>query len=67
MLLNCGHKIKYDWRYDVNFCPECDEWIEKNCLDPNCSYCNNRPLKPSISGPVPEEYDNENRKNNEKI
>ena len=32
--------IRFD-KYDANFCPICNEW-----LDPNCSYCNNRPDTP---------------------
>lgn len=40
---------QYDEKYDVFFCPICDDWLEKKCSDDDCDYCKNRPLKPTKS------------------
>ncbi len=33
--------------FDAKFCIKCDKWLESQCSDPMCSYCANRPTKPS--------------------
>jgi hypothetical protein len=38
-------QIYYD-KYDAYFCPKCNKWKDSNCGDPDCLYCNKRPLKP---------------------
>ena len=43
---DCNGKILYFCRYDADFCPQCDKWITKNCGDPNCPYCMDRPETP---------------------
>lgn len=54
-LRECSHELIYDWRYDCYFCHTCDEWRSGNCVDPECEYCTDRPLTPSLAGDVPPE------------
>lgn len=47
---NCPHcnEVKsYSGLYDAYYCSNCDIWLEKQCDDPYCEYCSNRPEKPS--------------------
>ena len=37
----------YNQKHDANYCPRCDTWLEKVCDDINCSFCKDRPEKPS--------------------
>lgn len=44
----CKHKnCSYSEKYDAEYCEECDEWMERVCCDEDCSFCKNRPSKPS--------------------
>ena len=43
---DCNGAILYFCRYDADFCPQCDKWITKNCDDPACLYCADRPEMP---------------------
>ena len=38
----------YD-RYDAKCCLSCNVWLEKNCGDPDCPYCANRPESPQLA------------------
>ena len=38
----------YD-RYDAKCCLSCNIWLEKNCGDPDCPYCANRPESPQLA------------------
>lgn len=38
----------YSHDYDAYFCINCDEWLEIQCGEPNCEYCDKRPIKPSM-------------------
>lgn len=38
---------EYSERYDAYYCKKCDRWLEKACSDENCSFCTNRPSRPS--------------------
>lgn len=40
-------KPEYNEKRDAHFCMRCDVWLEKNCGDVLCVFCNNRPVKPS--------------------
>jgi hypothetical protein len=42
----CGTKQIYYEKFDTFFCPTCNMWLEKNCPDPKCEFCKNRPDKP---------------------
>jgi len=42
----CNIKLLYSDRFDAHYCPNCNEWKEANCGEPNCFYCNKRPEKP---------------------
>lgn len=39
--------ISYDERYDADYCPKCNEWLEKQCSDSDCFYCRSRPERPT--------------------
>lgn len=43
---SCLILLKYDEIYDAWYCPACNEWAEKQCSDPRCEYCANRPNRP---------------------
>ncbi|WP_156289512.1 hypothetical protein [Oceanobacillus salinisoli] len=43
---NCESKIVFFEIYDSEFCPQCNEWTESTCNDPDCFHCVNRPKKP---------------------
>lgn len=45
---NCHQLRLYSDKHDSYFCAYCDSWLEKRCSDPHCSFCKNRPKKPSI-------------------
>lgn len=42
----CGSNMLMNRRWDATFCPQCNEWKEKNCEDPDCTFCRSRPIKP---------------------
>lgn len=45
----CGYKPnKPMWAHDAYWCPQCDIWLEPPCTDPTCTFCPNRPKKPSM-------------------
>lgn len=43
----CNTELKLNGKHDAHYCTKCDIWAEKNCGDKNCTFCNNRPDKPS--------------------
>ncbi|MEW2353678.1 hypothetical protein [Spirillospora sp. NPDC029432] len=45
----CGGRQEYSDPFDAALCPRCDEWREPACPDPQCSFCRNRPLRPSLA------------------
>ncbi len=42
----CRTKSSYNEKYDADFCESCDIWLSKNCKDPSCEYCKDRPDRP---------------------
>ncbi len=43
----CGkNELFFYYRYDANCCLGCNVWLSKNCGDPDCPYCSNRPDTP---------------------
>ena len=42
----CGSRAAYDHRYDANYCPTCNRWLEYGCRNDECAYCGQRPRKP---------------------
>ena len=43
----CGqHSKMYIFKYDALACINCNEWLEKACTDPTCSFCARRPETP---------------------
>ncbi|MDD4564211.1 MAG: hypothetical protein PHE79_01800 [Eubacteriales bacterium] len=42
----CNQNLILYKKYDALFCPECNQWAESKCSDPDCVYCRNRPDKP---------------------
>ena len=43
----CRTVAAYDGLFDAQFCPQCNEWLEDTCDDPECSYCRYRPETPN--------------------
>lgn len=43
----CSGHLIYVFQYDAICCSVCNEWKEKKCGDPNCSYCSQRPDTPA--------------------
>jgi hypothetical protein len=41
-----NNTVYYNDEYDAFYCINCNEWLEKNCGEPNCEFCKNRPEKP---------------------
>jgi hypothetical protein len=36
----CGLRIRvFDIDYDQYFCPDCNQWVEGWCSDPDCTFC----------------------------
>lgn len=44
----CGRRQEYSEAFDAALCPHCDEWREGACRDPDCEYCGDRPVRPSL-------------------
>jgi Zn finger protein HypA/HybF involved in hydrogenase expression len=42
----CNSAIVYHDKYDAQFCPNCNHWLEKACSDADCCYCAGRPDNP---------------------
>lgn len=43
----CGKPgLVYIYKHDAMACIYCNEWLEKACDDPRCSYCFTRPSTP---------------------
>lgn len=49
------HDLKYHPEWDAWFCPTCDIWTEMQCCSELCVFCRDRPEKPSLAEPIPEE------------
>lgn len=45
----------YCARHDAFYHEDKDEWCEKQCTDPDCEFCVNRPERPSMVLPQPPE------------
>jgi predicted amidophosphoribosyltransferase len=45
----CQTKLKYNERYDSDYCENCNMWLDKRCTDAECFYCRDRPENPSGS------------------
>lgn len=50
---------EYNERHDAFYSPKKDIWIDKNCKDPNCEYCKDRPNKPSDIKKINKKNENE--------
>lgn len=46
----------YCSEYDALFNPKLDTWIDPKCSDPTCSFCTNRPKKPSMVSELKEYF-----------
>lgn len=43
----CGkNELFFYDRYDADCCLSCNVWLSKNCGNPKCPYCSNRPETP---------------------
>lgn len=44
----CGSETStYNLTHDAYYCEKCDTWLEEKCSDLECTFCRNRPAKPS--------------------
>lgn len=44
---DCLERLSYNEEFDSVFCAPCNEWRDIACNDPTCTYCKERPDKPS--------------------
>jgi len=44
--LRCGQEAKHNEHYDSYYCVNCNIWLEERCVDPLCSLCKRRPIRP---------------------
>lgn len=44
-----NHYRHYSEYYDTYWCCKCDKWLEPVCGDDDCTFCIDRPGKPSNS------------------
>jgi hypothetical protein len=42
----CGGAAVYMLAYDATCCPECNQWLDILCPDPDCMHCSVRPGRP---------------------
>ena len=43
----CQNVSDYNEKHDAYLCKTCDIWLEKNCYEAHCTYCDGRPEYPS--------------------
>ena len=43
----CQVPKKYSDQYDCYYCEPCNIWSEDKCNDPECEFCNLRPVTPN--------------------
>ena len=41
-------EFEYSEKYDAFYDPDTDTWVDSQCSDPTCTYCVNRPARPSL-------------------
>jgi len=46
--IRCGIEISYSDKFDAHYCSKCNIWLEERCVDPLCTECSKRPLRPTI-------------------
>ena len=39
----CNQPLVLIFRYDAVCCPQCNQWIDEKCGDPDCCFCGSRP------------------------
>jgi hypothetical protein len=44
---DCGQNRIYHAKHDTFYCYECDQWLEGQCEEGTCIYCQDRPERPS--------------------
>ena len=42
----CESLVDYNEENDAFYCSQCNEWLEGQCNDPTCEFCNKRSEKP---------------------
>ncbi|WP_195636944.1 toxin-antitoxin system protein [Enterocloster bolteae] len=45
----CNQPLVLIFRYDAVCCPQCNQWIDEKCGDPDCCFCGSRPDTPAES------------------
>jgi len=46
--LKCNSEKQYSGQYDAYYCELCNIWLEDQCGDEGCEFCQIRPEKPSM-------------------
>jgi len=44
--VRCGLEISYSEKFDAYYCERCNIWLEEKCIDPLCSVCTIRTIRP---------------------
>ena len=47
----CAARLAYSDKWDAEFCPSCNAWMDSRCGDPACAQCRRRPEKPLVDLP----------------
>lgn len=47
----CGRHLDYRDEFDSYYCWLCGVWTERECTDPNCEFCKDRPDYPEAAQP----------------
>jgi len=42
----CSFIVSYSEKFDAYYCERCNIWLEGKCVDPFCSACTSRPIRP---------------------
>lgn len=45
----CNSLLLFVFSHDALCCPNCNEWIDQKCEDPDCVFCSTRPDTPAES------------------
>ncbi|MCD7991647.1 MAG: toxin-antitoxin system protein [Clostridia bacterium] len=43
----CNEPLVLIFRYDAVCCPQCNQWVDEKCGDPDCCFCGGRPDTPA--------------------
>jgi len=44
--VRCERVVSYSENFDTFYCEDCNLWLEERCVDPLCTVCAKRPIRP---------------------